>query len=99
MYILKHSTRRGSNIFQLFDTLEKPNHFVASRRRWLENQGNMCTARRWAKRVAPAVPWKDSKNAAATTKFDVSQRRRWPLGADGRQAKARYCLREVVMKR
>ena len=38
-YILKHSTRRGSNIFQLFDTLEKPNHFVASRRRWLENQG------------------------------------------------------------
>ena len=34
-YILKHSTRRGSNSFQLFDTSEKPNHFVACRRRWL----------------------------------------------------------------
>ena len=32
-YVLKHSARRGSNIFQLFDTSEKPNHFVASRRR------------------------------------------------------------------
>ena len=38
-YVLKHSTRRGSHIFQLFDTSEKPNHFVASRRRWLESQG------------------------------------------------------------
>ena len=37
--VLKHATRRGSNIFQLFDTPEKPNHFVASRRRWLESQG------------------------------------------------------------
>ena len=39
-YIVKHSTRRGSNIFQLFDTSEKPNRFVASRRRWLESQGS-----------------------------------------------------------
>ena len=38
-YVLRHATRRGSNIFQLFDTSEKPNHFVASRRRWLESQG------------------------------------------------------------
>ena len=38
-YVLKHATRRGSNIFQLFDTSEKPNHFVASTRRWLESQG------------------------------------------------------------
>ena len=38
-YVLKHATRRGSNIFQLFDASEKPNHFVASRRRWLGNQG------------------------------------------------------------
>ena len=37
-YVLKHSTRRGSNIFQLFDTSEKPNRFVVSRRRWLESQ-------------------------------------------------------------
>ena len=38
-YVLKHATRRGSNVFQLFNTSEKPNHFVASRRRRLENQG------------------------------------------------------------
>ena len=38
-YVLKHATSRGSNIFQLFDTSEKPNHFVASRRQWLESQG------------------------------------------------------------
>ena len=38
-YVLKHATGRGSKIFQLFDTSEKPNHFVASRRRRLESQG------------------------------------------------------------
>ena len=38
-YILKHFTRRGTDIFQLFDRSEKPNHFVTSRRRWLESQG------------------------------------------------------------
>ena len=38
-YVLKHATGRGSNIFQLFDTSEKPNHFVASRTRWPESQG------------------------------------------------------------
>ena len=37
--VLMHATGRGSNLFQLFDTSEKPNHFVASRRRWLESQG------------------------------------------------------------
>ena len=34
-YVLKYATRRGSNIFQLFDTKEKKDHFVASRRLWL----------------------------------------------------------------
>ena len=43
-YVLKHATGRGSHIVQLFDTSEKLNHFVASRRvasrrRWLESQG------------------------------------------------------------
>ena len=37
--ILKCSTRGGSNIFQLFGTAEKKDHFVASRKRWLESQG------------------------------------------------------------
>ena len=38
-YILKYSTKGGSNIFQLFDTSEKQDHFVANRKRWLESQG------------------------------------------------------------
>ena len=38
-YILKYSTREGSNIFQLFDSAERRDHFVASRRRWLEGRG------------------------------------------------------------
>ena len=37
-YVSKHANFGCSNIFQLFDTTEKPNHFVASRRRWLESQ-------------------------------------------------------------
>ena len=37
-YILKYSTRGGSNIFQLSDTEENEDHFVASKRRWLERQ-------------------------------------------------------------
>ena len=37
---MKHATCRASNSFQFFDTSEKPNHFVASRRRWLESQGS-----------------------------------------------------------
>ena len=37
-YVWKHANYGGSNIFQLFDTAEKPNHLVASRRRWLESQ-------------------------------------------------------------
>ena len=38
-YVLKLENYGCSKIFQLFDTTEKPNHFVASRRRWLESQG------------------------------------------------------------
>ena len=39
-YVLKHATQGSSIIFQVFDTSEKPNHFVASRRRRLESQGS-----------------------------------------------------------
>ena len=35
---MKHANYGGSNIFQLFDTTEIPNHLVVSRRRWLESQ-------------------------------------------------------------
>ena len=38
-YILQYSTRGGSNIFQLFDTSKRQDHFVANRKRWLEGHG------------------------------------------------------------
>ena len=38
-YILKHAKRRGNGIFEIFDTEEKKDHFVASGGRWLEYQG------------------------------------------------------------
>ena len=50
-YVLKHATRGGNNTFHLFDTSEKPNHFVASRRRWLESQGRDGARQEKAKRV------------------------------------------------
>ena len=37
-YILKYSTRGCSNIFKLFDTEEKQDHFVAIKRRWMDHQ-------------------------------------------------------------
>ena len=46
--ILKYSTRGGSNIFQLFDTSERQDHFVANRKRWLESQGkNVAQQESW----------------------------------------------------
>ena len=48
-YVQKYSTRRGSNVFQFYDTSEKPNHFVASGRRWLESQGKMVHGKRVGK--------------------------------------------------
>ena len=50
-YVLNHANYGSSNIFQLFDTTEKPNYLFASRRRWLESHGRTCAAGEWAKRV------------------------------------------------
>ena len=36
-YILKYSTRGDSNIFQLLNTSEKQDYFLANRKRWLES--------------------------------------------------------------
>ena len=47
-YILAHAKRRGSRIFELFSTEEETDHLVASRNRWLENEG---------KRVALQERW------------------------------------------
>ena len=38
-YILKHVKGKGSRIFEIFDTKEKNDHLVASRRRCLKHQG------------------------------------------------------------
>ena len=38
-YILKRAKRRGCGIFEILDSEEREDHFVASRIRWLEYQG------------------------------------------------------------
>ena len=38
-YILKHAKRRGCGIFEILDSEERRDHFVESRIRWLEYQG------------------------------------------------------------
>ena len=44
MYILKYSARGGSNV----STSERQDHYVASRRRWLESQGkNVAQQESW----------------------------------------------------
>ena len=46
--------------------------------------------------MAKAPPCSDrTQNAVAAAKLVASQRRRRPLGLDGRQAKAKYCFREL----
>ena len=56
-YVLKRATYRGSNIFRLIDASEKPNHFVASRRRWLVSQGSDDARKEnGAKAKAPPCP-------------------------------------------
>ena len=61
--VLKHATTRGSNIFQFFDTSEKPNHFVAIRRRWLESQG-----RNGARQEIGQNEWYDLEYQGATAR-------------------------------
>ena len=47
--VLEYSTRGGSNIFQLIDTSERQDHFVANRKRWLESQGKTLHSKRVGK--------------------------------------------------
>ena len=52
-YILKCSTRGGSNIFQLVDTSERQDHFVANRKTgWRVRERTLHSTRELAKRVA-----------------------------------------------
>ena len=45
---LTHAERRGSRIFVIFSTKEEDCHLVASRNRWLENQGkSVALQERW----------------------------------------------------
>ena len=97
---------KRQQFFQLFDTSEKPNLFVACRRRSLESQGKMVHGKRVGKTSGMIFSFKeqwqkprrarqDPTNAVPAAKLVVSQRRRRPLGPDGSQAKAKYCLREL----
>ena len=62
-YVLKHANYASSNIFQFFDTTEKPNHLVASRRRWLESQ-----ARDDARQESGRNEWYDFGNQGGRAK-------------------------------
>ena len=68
-YILKYSMREGSNIFQLFDTAERKDHFVASTRRWLESQGKKAT-----KQESLQNEWNDTKYQGEMAKAPSCQR-------------------------
>ena len=99
-YILKYSTRGGSNIFQLSDTKEKMDHFVANRRRWLERQGEKVDLQEsWQTErhdiqvprtngKSPSVPQEDFENAAAAAKLVVI--RRWVSVEDRRRRRVAF---------
>ena len=105
-YVLKHANYGSSNIFQLFDTTEKPNHLVASRRRRLESQErDDARQESWrnewydlgvsrSQGRSSAVSQQHSADSSASAKLVVGQRRRSSLGTDGRKAKAKDCFRE-----
>ena len=85
-YVLKHASYEGSNIFQLFDTAEKPNHLVGSRKRWLESQvrddarqenGRKRLVRSWVSRSqgkSSTVHQQHSADSSASAKLVVGQR-------------------------
>ena len=98
--ILRHSTRGGSNIFQLFDTAEKKDHFVASRRRWLERQGEKAALQesgqnawqdvKYEGRMAknPSLPREVDENAGVAAKLVFNHGGRKSVDFCGRQAQA-----------
>ena len=98
-YVLKHATGRGGNIFQLFDTSEKPEPLRGKQKTMVGKSGKD-GARQENRQIewqgtSPAVPRQNPANARASAKLVVNWRRRRPLGLDGRQAKAKGCLREL----
>ena len=74
-YILKYSTRGGSNISSFLTQQRKKDHFVASRKRWLaaqqeswQNEWHDIFVSR-SHGESPAVPREDPENAFAAAKF------------------------------
>ena len=69
-YILKHSTRAGSNVLKLPDTSERKDHLVANRRLWLEHaRGRAATQERWPNE------WHDIEYQGAVAKAPPSPQR------------------------
>ena len=106
-YVLKHKNYASSNIFQFFDTTEKPNHLVASRRRWLESQASDDARQEsgrneWydfgnqeGRAKVPPCPQQHSTDSSAPAKLVVGQRRRKSMDIVGKKAKAKDCFREL----
>ena len=105
-YILKYSTRGGSNIFKLFDTSEKKDHLVGS----LEHQGErVAVQERWhnewhdieyhgAVAKAPPCPDRTLETPLPQRSSSSDREEGGSLGIDGRQAKAKRCLRKRGQK-
>ena len=105
-YVLKHANYGCSNVFQLFDTTEKPNHLVASRRRWLESQGRDDARQdsernEWydlgyqgAKAKAPPCPNSTLQTPLPQQCSSSAREEEDHWGTEGRKAKAKDCFRE-----
>ena len=94
---------RRQQFFQLFDAAEKPNHFVASRRRWLERQGEkaagnisgMTFKHQGVLAKAPSVLREDFENSVAAAKLVVVQGRRKSMVAVEDRRRRRVTFEET----
>ena len=106
-YVLKHATRRGSNIFQLFDTSESRTTLWQAedvgwrvREETVHGKGMGKTSgitlgiRELGRAKASPCSRQNPTSAPASGKLVISWGRRRPLGLNRRQAKAKGCLRK-----
>ena len=105
-YVLKHAlNEKRQQYFPALRYIRKAEPLCGMQKTMVGKPGKRrCTAGEWAEQgmtlsikgqgKSPAVPRQNPTNAPASAKLVISKRRRRPLGLDGRQAKAKGCLRE-----
>ena len=90
-YVLRYSTRAAISCSSSTNQKSRTTSWQAEDDGWRAKEE---TVHGWSDGKRPAVPQQDLQNAIAAATCAVSQRRRRPLGLDGRQAKAKYRLRK-----